>query len=41
MLEDIPEIAKGYKLGDDIQFTATFKAVIVSTEEKEEVAAEE
>jgi hypothetical protein len=27
VLEDIPEIAKAYKLGDEIQFTATFKAV--------------
>mmetsp|Transcript_87126 Transcript_87126/g.251281 ORF Transcript_87126/g.251281 Transcript_87126/m.251281 type:complete len:216 (-) Transcript_87126:24-671(-) len=27
VLEDIPEIAKGYKVGDDIQFTATFKAI--------------
>ena len=27
VLEDIPEIAKSYKLGDDIQFTATFKAI--------------
>lgn len=25
--EDIPEIAKGYKLGDNIQFTATFQAI--------------
>ena len=27
VLEDIPEIAKSYKVGDDIQFTATFKAI--------------
>lgn len=26
VLEDIPEVAKSYKVGDDIQFTATFKA---------------
>ena len=27
VLEDIPDIAKLYKLGDDIPFTATFQAV--------------
>jgi hypothetical protein len=27
VLENIPEIAKGYKMGDDIQFTAKFRAV--------------
>jgi hypothetical protein len=27
VLENIPEIAKGYKMGDDIVFTATFRAV--------------
>lgn len=26
VLEDIPEVAKSYKLGDDLQFTATFNA---------------
>jgi hypothetical protein len=24
--EDVPELAKAYKVGDDVQFTATFKA---------------
>jgi hypothetical protein len=37
VLEDIPELARGYKLGDDIQFTAKFQAVfdpeLVSDEE--------
>jgi len=27
VLENIPEIAKSFKLGDSVQFTATFKAV--------------
>ncbi len=27
VLEDIPEVANNYKLGDDVQFTATFNAV--------------
>lgn len=27
VLEDIPEIANSYKLGDNIQFTATFQAI--------------
>ena len=28
VLEDIPEVAKAYKLGDDLEFTATFNAVV-------------
>ena len=28
VLEDIPEVAKNYKVGDDIAFTATFQAVL-------------
>jgi len=28
VLEDIPEVAKAYKLGDDFEFTATFNAVV-------------
>lgn len=28
VLEDIPEIAKVYKLGDNVQFTATFRAIV-------------
>mmetsp|Transcript_24707 Transcript_24707/g.68206 ORF Transcript_24707/g.68206 Transcript_24707/m.68206 type:complete len:225 (-) Transcript_24707:102-776(-) len=28
VLEDIPEVAKAYKLGDDLQFTATFNAIV-------------
>lgn len=27
VLENIPEIANSYKVGDDIQFSATFKAI--------------
>jgi hypothetical protein len=27
VLEDIPEVANNYKLGDDLQFTATFNAI--------------
>lgn len=27
MLEDIPEVAKNYKVGEDIEFTATFNAL--------------
>lgn len=27
VLEDIPEVANSYKMGDELQFTATFNAV--------------
>ncbi len=27
VLEDIPEIANSYKVGDNLQFTATFQAI--------------
>lgn len=37
VLEDIPEMAKGYTVGDDIQFTATFNAVF----DPEKVQADE
>jgi len=46
VLEDIPEVAKDYKLGDDVQFTATFNAVLdpavakSSTDDVIDVAAE-
>jgi hypothetical protein len=45
VLEDIPEVAKGYKLGDNIQFTATFKAIFdpekVESKEKEVAQADD
>lgn len=49
VLEDIPEVANKYKLGDDLQFTATFNAIydpaitesISSTDEVVDVKAEE
>ena len=28
VLEDIPEVAKNYKVGDPVQFTATFNAMV-------------
>ncbi|VEU40673.1 unnamed protein product [Pseudo-nitzschia multistriata] len=28
VLEDVPEMAKAYKLGDDLEFTATFNAIV-------------
>jgi hypothetical protein len=45
VLEDIPEVAKSYKLGDGIEFTATFKAIfdpeqVRSKEEKVAPAGE-
>ena len=27
VLEDVPDMAKAYKVGDNLQFTATFKAI--------------
>lgn len=36
VLEDIPELAKSYKLGDDIEFTATFNAFEDPDVEREE-----
>ena len=36
VLEDIPELAKSYKLGDDIEFTATFNASEDPDVEREE-----
>jgi hypothetical protein len=42
VLEDIPEVAKGYTVGDDIQFTAAFNAVFDPEKvETSEEAAEE
>lgn len=43
MLEDIPEVAKDYKLGNDIQFTATFNAIFdpEKVESKEEAPADD
>ena len=41
MLEDIPEIAKGYKVGDDIQFTAKFNAIFDPEKVQTEEAAPE
>lgn len=49
VLEDIPEVANKYKLGDDLQFTATFNAIYdpeiaklsSSTDEVIDVKAEE
>jgi hypothetical protein len=50
VLEDIPEVANNYKLGDDLQFTATFNAIYdpeianlssSSTDEVIDVKAEE
>jgi hypothetical protein len=49
VLEDIPEVADKYKLGDDLQFTATFNAVfdpavakaVSGTDEIVDVEAEE
>ena len=38
VLEDIPEHAKSYKLGDDIRFTATFKAIFDPKLSSEKVA---
>mmetsp|Transcript_119775 Transcript_119775/g.346195 ORF Transcript_119775/g.346195 Transcript_119775/m.346195 type:complete len:205 (-) Transcript_119775:191-805(-) len=44
VLEDVAEIAKGYKVGDDIQFTATFQAIfdpeVVSAAESDAIDVE-
>ena len=40
VLEDIPELAKSYKLGDDIEFTATFNASEDPDVEREEETIE-
>jgi len=36
ILENVPELAKVYKLGDDIQFTATFNAMYNSAVQRQE-----
>lgn len=44
ILEDIPEMAKSYKVGDNVDFTATFQAVfdpeLVAEEEPESADSE-
>ena len=42
VLEDIPEVAKTYKLGDDLEFTATFNGIEdPAAQPKEEPAADD
>eukprot|EP00594_Rhizosolenia_setigera_P012540 CAMPEP_0178964982 /NCGR_PEP_ID=MMETSP0789-20121207/16000_1 /TAXON_ID=3005 /ORGANISM="Rhizosolenia setigera, Strain CCMP 1694" /LENGTH=176 /DNA_ID=CAMNT_0020649859 /DNA_START=168 /DNA_END=698 /DNA_ORIENTATION=+ len=39
--EDVKEISKGYKMGSNIPFTATFRATIEQTEEEEEESSDD